>query len=113
MLSKRIDLVIAHEAIGKLPVNSPSRTYIKRLKKLGAAFVQQILCRQLQAKIDGYLMGKDLKVEVVPESLRVDVPDKDPRTLYVYYPSLLEGAHGNQGVLAIDCSIRAAALDTE
>lgn len=110
MLSKSIDLVIAHEAVGKLPQKNPSQNYIKNLRRFGCAFVEKILCKQLAYRLFCKLGGTGISVDVRAELLPSDVPDKPSRAIYIYYPSLYAGSHNARGVVKIQCSMLSAAL---
>lgn len=111
MLSKCIDLIIAHEAVGKLPQKNPSGNYIKNLRRLGCAFVGKVLCKQLAYRLYCNLRGTGIRVEVRAELLPADAPDKPSRAIYIYYPSLYAGSHNARGVVKISCSMISAALN--
>jgi hypothetical protein len=110
VLSKSIDLVLAHEAVGKLPQKNPSRNYIKNLRRLGCAFVEKVLCKQLAYRLYCNLRNTGISVEVRAELLPADAPDKPSRAIYIYYPSLYSGSHNARGVVKIHCSMLSAAL---
>lgn len=92
----------------------PSNNQIKQIKRLGSGFVGTVLCRQLSHYLNAALSEAELTVAVRPETLRNDVPDKDPRRLYVFFPSLFLGRYTdcNSGVVTINCSFLAAAEQT-
>lgn len=92
----------------------PSKRYIKNIKRAGSAFIGKDFCHQLIHHLNEALIGTDLAVDVRPEPLPKDIPDKDPRCVYVFYPSLFIGRHTdhNTGVVKINGSFLAAARQT-
>ena len=93
----------------------PSGSFIKRLRKSGCVFIEDILAPQLFRKINRTLIDypeirQELQLKV--ETLFRDLPDKATRSIYIYYPSIFDTCW-NKGVLRINCSFLSATLESQ
>ncbi len=89
--SEDIDIALAAEAFGEgyHYIDEPSKTYVKRLKKKGCAFTSNDIKQALIQRL-AELGVEEGMVRIEAEEVKAELPDKDPQTLFVYYPSLFE-----------------------
>ena len=85
--SEDIDIALEPEAFGRDYKKDPSHTYIKTLKKEGCAFTSTVLKEALEQQF-GLLGVPDAMIAVIAADVPEKIPDKDPQTLIIRYPSL-------------------------
>lgn len=87
--SEDIDIALAPEAFDKEYKVKPSAHYVKTLKKEGCIFTSTIIKDVLEKElmVMGVLPGM---IQIEAEAILPTLPDKDPQSLYVHYPSLYE-----------------------
>ncbi len=87
--SEDVDIALSPEAFGMKYENSPSKTYVEKLKRTGCTFTSNELKTELEIQLKALGLPNGMitvEVEPVPENR----PDTDPQTLHVKYPSLYE-----------------------
>ncbi|MEO5889691.1 MAG: nucleotidyl transferase AbiEii/AbiGii toxin family protein [Ferruginibacter sp.] len=85
--SEDIDIALEPEAFGRDYKKDPSHTYVKTLKKEGCLFTSTILKEALEKQF-GVLGIPVGMIIVVAAEVPVTIPDRDPQTLFIQYPSL-------------------------
>lgn len=87
--SEDVDIVLDPRLFGMEYNESPSRSYLSRLKRQGCEFTSNRLKQSIQETLE--TMGVDVgKLSIYPEDIPASMPDKDPQVLFVEYPSLYE-----------------------
>ena len=87
--SEDIDIALAPEAFGREYRKAPSNSYIKTLKKEGCAYTTNIIKNALQGQLAAMGVPAGL-ITIDAEQVNPTMPDKDPQTLFVRYPSLYD-----------------------
>ncbi len=87
--SEDIDIALSPEAFGREYLLAPSHSYVKMLKREGCAYTSAIIKNELQAQLFAMGLPQDL-ISIEVEEVRPELPDKDPQTLFVRYPSLYD-----------------------
>lgn len=112
-MSKTIDLVIAHDAVGQVAPEIPSLQYINELCQLTYEYVDKVLCKQLAYKLHCALKNTGIKLTVRTEQYSTPESIGSSTNLYVYYPcsygSLYDGY--TSGVVKVCCSPLFAAIN--
>ncbi|NLR81492.1 nucleotidyl transferase AbiEii/AbiGii toxin family protein [Chitinophaga eiseniae] len=103
--SEDIDIALAPEAFGQAYVSSPTRSYVKKLKKQGCIFTSTILRDDLERTLLA-MQVKPKQFALVTEKVPAERPDKDPQTLYLQYRSLLPVNAYLRDEVKIEFSIR-------
>lgn len=87
--SEDIDIAIAPEAFGTTYQPTPSHSYVKMLKRKGAAYTNTTIKEALEAALLTMGIPGDLfSIEV--DKMTPELPDKDPQAIYLYYTSLYD-----------------------
>jgi len=103
--SEDIDIALAPEVFGFSYEVNPSATSVKKLKRAGCEFTSVELKRVLeQAFIKLGVPVGIIKIEA--EAILEEMPDKDPQTLFVHYPTLIEPNDYLVDVVKIEVSVR-------
>lgn len=104
--SEDIDIALAPEAFGEIYLKTPSATQVKRLKRKGCAYTSMEIKTALEQQL--LLMGVP-KGMMTTEAETVDptLPDKDPQTLLVTYPSLFDANNYLSEKVKIEFGVRA------
>lgn len=87
--SEDIDMALAPEAFGMQYEENPTKGHVERIRRKGCAFTSTVLLEELENQFTalGVPAGMiTITADPVPEKM----PDKDPQTLHVAYPSLYE-----------------------
>lgn len=103
--SEDIDIALSPEAFGMKYEETPSKAYVKKLKRKGCAFTSNELKNALEEQL--LAMGVPagmltITAAPVPE----DFPDTDPQTIFVKYPSLYDPLPYIQDSVKIEVSVR-------
>jgi hypothetical protein len=87
--SEDIDIALAPEAFGETYEPTPGHSYIKRLKRKGCAYTSTVIKKVLSQQLAEMGLPKGI---ISVEAADVDplIPDKDPQTLLITYPSLFD-----------------------
>ena len=104
-LSEDIDIALDPEAFGMEYVEIPSKSYLERLKRAGCAFTTNQMKAELENQLRALGLPNDtvrIEAAVVP----VNMPDTDPQTIYVHYPSLYEPNEYIPDNVKIEVSVR-------
>lgn len=103
--SEDIDLALAPEAFEMSYEETPSKRYVKRLKRAGCQFTSQQLKEELEKMILALGVPENT-VTVAAETVREDMPDTDPQVIYVRYPSLFDPLAYIADEVKIEVSVR-------
>lgn len=103
--SEDIDIILDSEAFGMKYEENPSNTYIKRLKRAGCEFTSNELKQELEKQFVKLGVPAPM-IKVDAEPVKEDMPDTDPQTLLIYYPSLFESHEYLTDVVKIEVSVR-------
>jgi len=110
VLSKTIDVVIAHEGLGCRSPRNPSPEFLQYLRRQGCLYVEKMLVKELKYKLYQALHQTGIRVVVRAEILPDGPKDHPTRDIYVYYPSLYGGMRNSRGIVKIRCSFLGQAL---
>lgn len=87
--SEDIDIALSSEAFGMPYRDKPSKTFVEQLRREGCLFTSIEIATELRNQFVKLQISIELySVEV--ETIRKDMPDTDPQTIYVSYKSLFE-----------------------
>ena len=104
--SEDIDIALAPDAFGREYQETPSISYVKRLKKEGCEFTSTVIRSALEEKLKE--MGiPDGMIQVEAETVNPKIPDKDPQTIYVKFPSLFDTSKYIDTSVKIEFGVRA------
>lgn len=87
--SEDVDIALDPEAFGMTYKAAPSHSFVKKLKRMGCQFTSTLL----KAALEEALVSKGVPPGVLAieaEKIEPDQPDKDPQTLYIRYPSIID-----------------------
>lgn len=87
--SEDIDIALAPESFGKVYKENPSHSYVKQLKKDGCTYTTTVIKEALEKELKSMGVPEGM-VTVEADPVNPTLPDKDPQTLYVRYPSLYQ-----------------------
>lgn len=103
--SEDIDIALAPEAFGMKYQENPSKSLVERLRRAGCAFTSNELKTELGKQFDALRVPPGmLFIEVAQVSDKL--PDKDPQTLYVKFPSLFSSNSYLADEVKIEVSVR-------
>jgi hypothetical protein len=87
--SEDIDIALSSEAFGMPYRDKPSKTFVEQLRREGCLFTSIEIATELRNQFEKLQISIELySVEV--ETIRKNMPDTDPQTIYVSYKSLFE-----------------------
>jgi hypothetical protein len=87
--SEDIDIALAPEAIGQTYNQAPGHSYIKRLKRVGCSYTSTVIKDALENELIATGIPAGM-ISIQAEDVNPLIPDKDPQTLLVTYPSLFD-----------------------
>jgi len=103
--SEDIDIALAPEAFGREYKVAPSHSYVKTLKKKGCQFTSTVINEALAKRLKELDVPPGmLQIEV--EAVKPELPDKDPQSLYIHYPSLYDSSPYIPNVVKIEFGVR-------
>lgn len=103
--SEDIDLGLSPGAIGLDYLESPSGSYVKRIKRIGCEFVSNELRKTLQNELLFLGMkSSDFTLDFKP--IKPESPDTDPQTLLLQYSSLFDQNPYILNAVKIEISLR-------
>jgi hypothetical protein len=85
--SEDIDISLCTKAVGIAYTEKPSKTFVEQLRRAGCSFTSNELMESLIAEFRNSQVPENL-YSIEAETVRADMPDKDPQTLYVNFVSL-------------------------
>lgn len=85
--SEDIDIALAPEAFGMDYLPEPSHSYVKQLKRKGCLFTSTALKIALENSFSALGVPANT-LGISPAPVPDDMPDRDPQTLFIRYPSL-------------------------
>jgi hypothetical protein len=87
--SEDIDISLSSEAVNIEYAEKPSKTFVEQLRRAGCFFTSNELMEALKAEFRNSQVPEIL-YSIEAESVRSDMPDTDPQTLYVNFISLFD-----------------------
>jgi len=87
--SEDIDISLSSEAVNIEYAEKPSKTFVEQLRRAGCFFTSNELMEALKAEFRNSQVPEIL-YSIEAESVRSDIPDTDPQTLYVNFISLFD-----------------------
>lgn len=106
--SEDIDIALHPKAFGREYVSNPSHSYVKQLKREGCAFTSIAIKDALQQALTDLGVPAGM-LEIIAEEVKPTMKDKDPQSLYVYYPSLYDSNPYLADAVKIEFSVRSLA----
>ncbi|TWI77959.1 nucleotidyltransferase AbiEii toxin of type IV toxin-antitoxin system [Lacibacter cauensis] len=106
--SEDIDIALHPNAFGRDYVNNPTHSYVKQLKREGCAYTSTAIKDALQQSFLSLGVPAGI-LEIIVEEVKQNIPDKDPQTLYVHYPSLYQPNPYLADAVKIEFSVRSLA----
>jgi predicted nucleotidyltransferase component of viral defense system len=103
--SEDIDIALAPEAVGMKYEDKPSKSFIKKLKRMGCEFTSTELKEDIERMFRELGVPKGM-IKIEAEPIREDMPDADPQTLFIHYPSLFEPSEYLVDIVRIEVSVR-------
>ncbi len=110
--SEDIDIALHPNAFGRDYLNNPSHSYVKQLKREGCAFTSTTIKDALQKSLFSLGVPEGM-LEIIAEEVKQTMPDKDPQSLYVNYPSLYDPNPYLADAVKIEFSVRSLAEPSE
>ncbi|MEP7376204.1 MAG: nucleotidyl transferase AbiEii/AbiGii toxin family protein [Chitinophagaceae bacterium] len=110
--SEDIDIALHPNAFERDYLANPSHSYVKQLKREGCAFTSTAIKDALQQSLLA-LGVPDSMLEIIAEEVKPTMPDKDPQSLYVHYPSLYDPNSYLANAVKIEFSVRSLAEPSE
>ncbi|HET6994869.1 MAG TPA: nucleotidyl transferase AbiEii/AbiGii toxin family protein [Chitinophagaceae bacterium] len=104
--SDDIDIALAPEAFGREYQETPSISYVKRLKKEGCEFTSTVIRTALERKLKEIGIPEGI-IQVEAEAVNPKIPDKDPQTIYVRFPSLYPASQYIDTAVKVEFGVRA------
>ncbi|MFN4315302.1 MAG: nucleotidyl transferase AbiEii/AbiGii toxin family protein [Chitinophagaceae bacterium] len=104
--SEDIDIALAPEAFDRGYQETPSISYVKRLKKEGCEFTSTVIRNALEQKL-AEMKIPDGMIQIEAEAVNPKIPDKDPQTIYVKFPSLFDASKYIDTAVKIEFGVRA------
>ena len=103
--SEDIDLALDPQAFGEGYKPEPTKSYLKKLKRIGCAFTSEALKDALEQQL--LAMGIDQNAfELTAEEVDPVMRDKDPQTLFLKYASLYDPIPYLADEVKIEVSVR-------
>jgi len=87
--SEDVDIALAPEAFGMSYQDAPSHSFVKNLKRRGCTFTSTVLKDAMEMAFKDMGVPEGM-LTILPEEVPSYRPDKDPQTLFIYYPSLFD-----------------------
>lgn len=103
--SEDIDIALAAEAFGMSYNENPSKGFLSKLRRTGCEFTSKELKTALEKQFEAMGVPNGI-IKMETASVRSDIPDTDPQTLLVHYPSLFEPDEYLADVVKIEVSVR-------
>ena len=101
--SEDIDLSIERDFLGFS--ENLSKTQVRKLKKVASSFTSTFLREEIQRQILSLGVPADM-VNVVADPISTILPDIDPQTIRISYPSLLDPVYYIEDSIKIEVSAR-------
>lgn len=106
--SEDIDIALHPNAFGRDYLDNPSHSYVKQLKREGCAFTSTTIKDALQQSLLDLGVPEGM-LEIIAEEVKPTMPDNDPQSLYVHYPSLYDPNSYLANAVKIEFSVRSLA----
>lgn len=106
--SEDIDIALHPNAFGRDYLENPSHSYVKQLKREGCTYTSTAVKDALQQSLLSLGVPEGM-LDIIAEEVKQTMPDKDPQTLYVNYPSLYQPNPYLADAVKIEFSVRSLA----
>lgn len=106
--SEDIDIALHPNAFGRDYLENPSHSYVKQLKREGCTYTSTAVKDALQQSLLSLGVPEGM-LNIIAEEVKQTMPDKDPQTLYVNYPSLYQPNPYLADAVKIEFSVRSLA----
>lgn len=106
--SEDIDIALHPNAFGRGYLENPSHSYVKQLKREGCTYTSTAVKDALQQSLLSLGVPEGM-LDIIAEEVKQTMPDKDPQTLYVNYPSLYQPNPYLADAVKIEFSVRSLA----
>jgi len=103
--SEDIDIALLPEILGKEYITEPSHRYVKTLKREGCQLTNTTIKDTLTKKLASFGIPIGM-IDIQAEEMNPELPDKDPQSLYIHYPSLYDKNPYIQNAVKIEFSVR-------
>lgn len=103
--SEDIDIARSPEAFGMQYEETPSKAYVKRLKRKGCAFTSNELKNAVEEQMLALGVPQGMVV-ITAAPVPDDFPDTDPQTIFIKYPSLYDPLPYISDRVKIEVSVR-------
>ncbi len=103
--SEDIDIALSPNAFGYEYIKNPSHSFVKALKKKGCKYTSTTIKTGLEQRLIELGIPVNL-IRIEAEPINDGIPDKDPQTLYLKYPSLYEPNEYIDESVKIEFSVR-------
>lgn len=103
--SEDIDIAIDPSAFGETYQENPSKSFVKKLRRLGCDFTSNELKKDLEIQLEALGLTKET-VEIYAAEVDPTRPDTDPQTLFVKYKSLYDPNPYLEDIVKIEVSTR-------
>lgn len=110
--SEDIDIALHPNAFGRDYLTLPSHSYVKQLKREGCVYTSTAIKDALQQSLLSLGVPESM-LNITAEEVKQTMPDKDPQTLYVHYPSLYQPNPYLADAVKIEFSVRSLAEPSE
>jgi Nucleotidyl transferase AbiEii toxin, Type IV TA system len=103
--SEDIDIALEPEAFQMKYAETPSKSAVKQLKRSGCIFTTTVLKEAVEKQLN--ILGvPEGQVKITADDIDEKMPDKDPQTIFVSYPSLYETNPYLKNEVRIEVSVR-------
>ena len=103
--SEDIDIALAPEAFGRTYKTAPSHSYVKMLKKEGCTYTSTVIKVALANKLIELGVAADMVV-IEAEAVNPEMPDKDPQSVYIHYPTLFDSSPYVPNAVKVEFGVR-------
>jgi len=104
--SEDIDIVLDPQVLGMEYREEPTKSFLNRLKRRGCMFTTTELLKSLEVQLASIGIPQGL-LTIYAEEVAMNMPDKDPQTIYIIYPSLYESSNYIKNIVKIEVGVRA------
>lgn len=103
--SEDVDIALYPEAFGMKYIENPSKSAVDRLKRKGCSFTSNELKQELEKQMSALGVPTGM-VTTSAAVVAKNLPDTDPQTLYVKYPSLYTPSSYIADEVKVEASVR-------
>jgi len=104
--SEDIDIVLDPQLLGMEYQEAPTKSFLNKLRRGGCKFTTTELLKSVETGLISIGVPKGL-LTIYAEEVPANMPDKDPQTIYIVYPSLYESSNYIKNIVKIEVGVRA------